>query len=337
MTELLTSHPQSIAIAVALALAMDLARRLFLWLVRGARRFWFGSGPEALKIGWVPELCSYLLYPVLAFFAFVFSLAAIIATATLMGFDPRVRIAALAHGSLMLWVLVATFLWLQVWYLMSLPGFWRRLRYVLLLAALPMALQVIAWLVLEAIFRLRLADSETLKLGSLVSRLLCLGVFPFLMPLVHRRVLAPVFTHFMELAAPRWRPRLTAIGSVALAVVVLGTAWSVSEASRRALFARSELTPVRGTAPVSIGAPHTCNAYYPPFSVRMGEEGTAIVAFRITTTGSVKDVAVVRSTGSPRLDLASVLCATHWTYIPATVNGQAVERPWKAEIVWKMN
>lgn len=336
MTELLTAQPQSIVIAVLVAIAIDLFRRVFKFAGRKTRRFWFGSAPKGLETGWVAELCSYFLFPVLAFFAFVFSLVVLVATATLMGFDPHVRIAALAHGTLLLWSLVVLFLWVQIWHVMSLPGFWQRVRYVLLLFALPLTFQVIAWIALDCLFRAGFADTETLKLVSLASRLACVGLVPFLMPLLHARILAPVFEHLIEITPARWRRAVVVAGSVTLAGLVVFAAWSVGEASRRILFARSELAPSTGTTPVSIGVPHTCRDYYPAFSRRIGEEGTAIVAFHIATTGSVKDVVIVRSSGSPRLDLASVLCATHWTYLPAIVHGQPVERPWKAEIVWKM-
>lgn len=339
MTELLTTNPYSIAIAVALAIGIDLFRRIYLLIAGRARRFWFGADAPlgVAPTGWVAELCSYFLYPVVAVVAFACSVLIIVVTATLMGFDPSVKLGSLAHGGLLLWTLAFAFLWVQVWYVMSLPGFWRRVRYILLLVAVPMLLQSVTWLALDGVFRLGLADSEDLKLASRLSRLICIGAFPFFMPIVHARLLAPVFTAITESTARRWQLAVTALGCVVLVAVAIGAAWGVGEVGRTTLFAHTEVPAPKGTVPVAIGAPHACMSDYPALSRRIGEEGVTTLAFRITTLGTVRDVTVVRSSGSPRLDLAAVSCVTHWTYIPAAVNGQKVEAPWKVQVVWKMH
>lgn len=337
MAELLTVHPDSFLIALVLAIGVDLVWRAFRSFGGAARRFW--SGPETaqdVRPFWAIELLSYLLYFPLAILAFVPPLVLVVVVAVLMGFDPDVKLAALAHGLLLLWTLVAVFIWIQVGHLLSLSGFWRRLRYLLLLAAIPMLLQALAWETFDGVFRLRLLETEDLKLLSQVSKLLCLGLLPFLMPFLHARVLVPVFSFVTDSTAHRWRTAVTILGTVALVGLVVFAVWSIDAAGRSTMFARPQASTTARTAPVAIGAPHTCNQSYPEQSQRLGEQGRTVVVFRVTSQGTVRDVVVARSSGSPRLDLAAVLCVTHWTYRPAMVNGQRVEVSNAAVVIWKL-
>jgi TonB family protein len=336
VTELLTGSPQSIIVAVLLAVAIDMTRRVLRLVAGGARRFWFGPDTDAQKSSIGVELLSYLLFPVLAFIAFIPSLVVITATATLMGFDPTVKLSMLAHGMALLWALTFLFLSLQIWHLMGLPGIWQRLRYLLLLIALPLLVQILTLLFLDVLFRFHFANADDLKIASDLGHLFSMGVFPFLVPVFHARVLIPVFTFVTKSMARRWRTAVTVVASAALVAALVGIFLWFAQASRTTLFAQSEPGPSTATAPAAIGVPHTCLNYYPPLSLRLHETGTAVIAFRITVGGTVRDIAIVQSTGSPRLDLASVMCATHWTYRPAMVNGQKVEAPWRAQIVWKM-
>jgi protein TonB len=90
------------------------------------------------------------------------------------------------------------------------------------------------------------------------------------------------------------------------------------------------------TSPVSIGRPHSCIQNYPPMSVKLGEEGTTTLSFHIMTDGSVSNVTVAKSSGSPRLDEAAVSCADRWHYTPMKQDGVAVEAPWQANVQWKL-
>lgn len=91
------------------------------------------------------------------------------------------------------------------------------------------------------------------------------------------------------------------------------------------------------STPVSIGRPHTCGGNdYPPMSVKLGEEGTATVSFHVMPDGSVTNASVTKSTGSSRLDSATVSCVERWRYKPATVDGNPVEREWQAAVQWKL-
>jgi protein TonB len=91
------------------------------------------------------------------------------------------------------------------------------------------------------------------------------------------------------------------------------------------------------STPVSIGRPHVCGGqYYPEVSVRLNEEGTATAAFHVMPDGSVSNVSIAKSSGSDRLDNATITCVGHWRYKPATQDGNAVEMPWQAAVQWKL-
>jgi protein TonB len=92
------------------------------------------------------------------------------------------------------------------------------------------------------------------------------------------------------------------------------------------------------STPVSVGRPHVCGGdFYPEVSVRLNEEGTATASFKVMADGSVSDVTVAKSSGSDRLDAATIKCVGHWRYKPATQDGAAVETPWQAAVQWKLH
>jgi periplasmic protein TonB len=91
------------------------------------------------------------------------------------------------------------------------------------------------------------------------------------------------------------------------------------------------------STPVSIGRPHVCTQNYPETSVRLNEEGTTLLSFKVMTDGSVSGVSVSKSSGYPRLDDAAVSCAGRWRYKPATQDGAPVETAWQANVQWKLH
>ena len=91
------------------------------------------------------------------------------------------------------------------------------------------------------------------------------------------------------------------------------------------------------TTPVSVGRAHVCTQNYPEVSVRLNEEGTTLLSFKVLTDGTVGDVTVAKSSGFPRLDDAAVSCAGHWHYKPQTVDGSPVEANWQANVQWKLH
>jgi len=95
-------------------------------------------------------------------------------------------------------------------------------------------------------------------------------------------------------------------------------------------------TPPPISSPASIGRKHECQSNYPAISQRLGEEGVITVAFHIAVDGSVKDVSILNSSGSERLDNAALACVPNWRYTPAIEAGHPVEVPWKAQVVYKL-
>lgn len=64
---------------------------------------------------------------------------------------------------------------------------------------------------------------------------------------------------------------------------------------------------------------------YPKESLRFGEEGVVSVQISITANGRISEVRLTRSSGSSRLDWATVRwIGMRWRYHPATLNGQPV-------------
>lgn len=63
------------------------------------------------------------------------------------------------------------------------------------------------------------------------------------------------------------------------------------------------------------------DAYYPSFSKRSGEQGEVVVKLIIDETGSVEDVALMRSSSFPRLDRAASEIGRRYRFKPFLVNG----------------
>jgi protein TonB len=63
------------------------------------------------------------------------------------------------------------------------------------------------------------------------------------------------------------------------------------------------------------------DAYYPSFSKRSGETGEVVVRLIIDESGSVEDVALLRSSSFPRLDRAATEIGRRYRFKPYLVNG----------------
>jgi protein TonB len=71
---------------------------------------------------------------------------------------------------------------------------------------------------------------------------------------------------------------------------------------------------------------------YPAAARRMGEQGEVRLDVHVGADGSVIDVQVRASSGSPALDRSAMDAVRRWRFRPATVDGQAVSewyRDWK--------
>jgi len=282
-------------------------------------------------------LSGFCLMPVVALLGFLPCFAIIKSTAMLMGFWRTVRFDQIPNVALLLWTLLVVFLWQQVRYVMGLRKFWIRCRYLCALGVFPLAAQSLAWLALDYARRQALADPAALSIAADWSRLVSLGAVPFFMPAIHHRLLAPFFTRAGGLAGERARKIVVRIGN-ALFVAIMAALLVAFAFVQRTTQAQPLMEHVRAhSGPVPYGPAHVCLEDYPAISVRLGEQGTTRLAFRITTAGTVKDVRVEISSGSERLDSAAVACATQWRYQPAEENGRKVEVPWKAEIRWVLH
>ncbi|MGN6517183.1 MAG: energy transducer TonB [Rhizomicrobium sp.] len=75
---------------------------------------------------------------------------------------------------------------------------------------------------------------------------------------------------------------------------------------------------------------------YPPLSVALGEEGATDLSFVIKSNGTVSDVKVVRSSGSLRLDDASVEAAKQAIYSQPKLGNQPIACSHYLRINWKL-
>jgi protein TonB len=67
------------------------------------------------------------------------------------------------------------------------------------------------------------------------------------------------------------------------------------------------------------------NPDYPPDALAARLEGSVVLQFTVTATGTVRDALVVESS-SPVFDAAALTALGRWRYQPKMENGQAVER-----------
>jgi TonB family protein len=107
------------------------------------------------------------------------------------------------------------------------------------------------------------------------------------------------------------------------------------------------LAPAFADTPISCDAkgivtPKAANSHlaenYPPVSVALGEQGTTTLRFVITAEGTAKDVVVVKSSGSMRLDEAAIEdISNRWRYTPARSGDQAISCMHDAEVRWALD
>lgn len=214
MAELLTTYPESFAFALAFAVAVDVLRRLFTAAHVHFRRFFSTDAAPRPAMPLAADLAGYLLLPVVVVIAFAPALIVIVDFAWLMGFG-TVSPARLPHAEVLLGLTVGTFVGLQVWHMMGLAGFVCRARYVLLLAAVPLLAQILAWLALDLV-------RPALASITVTAHLLCLGVLPYLMPQVHGRVLAPLFRAAGAVPRTNWQPAVRRLGNAVLVAAAAG-------------------------------------------------------------------------------------------------------------------
>jgi len=88
-------------------------------------------------------------------------------------------------------------------------------------------------------------------------------------------------------------------------------------------------------ASASKNKPHVCgDEYYPAESVKKGEDGNTKVGFKILTDGTVDAVKILTSSGSQKLDDATIKCVATWHYRPAIKDGSLAEVDSSAVVKW---
>lgn len=85
---------------------------------------------------------------------------------------------------------------------------------------------------------------------------------------------------------------------------------------------QDEIPPKRNISEMTITFNPNVDAYYPSYSKRSGEEGSVVVRMIIDEAGSVKDVALLQSSGIPRLDRAGVNIARDFKFKPSYIAGK---------------
>ncbi|HEY1630099.1 MAG TPA: energy transducer TonB [Rhizomicrobium sp.] len=94
--------------------------------------------------------------------------------------------------------------------------------------------------------------------------------------------------------------------------------------------------PDGASKPAPSGKPHVCRNY-PKAAIHAGAEGTTAIRFRIDEDGSVIDLTVLKSSGNRDLDDATLICASQWRYVPATLNGKPIAVDWQASANWSLH
>jgi TonB family protein len=76
--------------------------------------------------------------------------------------------------------------------------------------------------------------------------------------------------------------------------------------------------------------------FYPPAALRAHATGAVATSFTIATDGTVKGLAVTKSSGNIALDSAATKCVSTWLYKPASKDGHPIEVPWSAVVKFKL-
>ena len=72
-----------------------------------------------------------------------------------------------------------------------------------------------------------------------------------------------------------------------------------------------------------------------PSGSASGVAGPTEVSFKVGIDGTVKDIAVTKSSGSQALDNVTLSCVAAWKYTPATKDGKPLEADWSEHMDWQ--
>ena len=92
------------------------------------------------------------------------------------------------------------------------------------------------------------------------------------------------------------------------------------------------------TPPIATTSHAVTAADYPAESVKLGEQGATRIRYVVLKDGTVGNVEILKSSGSARLDQASIaLAKSKWRFQPATANGKPIQVALPAEIVFALS
>jgi len=332
---------QILAVAIVLALAVAAVLKLFdrvmARLAPGATaRF---KGPPAgadqsrgRSLYAILAICSILI---VAWYATVCANELVVSSARVMGFFFASWYGEISNGEILFWTAVVVVLFVELGHLMRLDSIWSRFRFVVLLIGLPLALYAASRFALIKFGAYLPADwqgATTIDWLALVS----FGIVPLTMPAIHASLFAPFATRLGGMFGEDYREGVAGVGNVLLVALAFGAlVWTVQLPRPPISQAQADWSK-KPNGPVPSGTPHNCSGYYPLESMRLGEQGDVIVSFQILATGQVSDAKIDKSSGFRRLDDASLLCVSHWTYTPAQSHGQPIAVPWKARVIWSL-
>lgn len=76
---------------------------------------------------------------------------------------------------------------------------------------------------------------------------------------------------------------------------------------------------------------------YPAMARRLGHQGTVTLEVTVSPDGQARQVKVAESSGYQSLDKAAIQAISRWRFIPATINGEAVEQSLLTRWTYKLN
>jgi periplasmic protein TonB len=91
--------------------------------------------------------------------------------------------------------------------------------------------------------------------------------------------------------------------------------------------ATSSAIPAEPVTPPRVDVAYLKNPapVYPSASARLREQGTALLKVLVSSQGAAIEVAIERSSGSPRLDEAALQAVRRWRFVSARRGSEAVE------------
>lgn len=274
------------------------------------------------------------LIAIIALFDVMLAGPALRSAARLLGFSPLVTTWNLPNVVVLVSLLTVALLWVQLGHFVQLRSIWTRCRFVGLIVSAPLLLRTALWLGIGLAVRHGVLPDHQVSLAGYLAAFLAMAVVPFAAPALHARLFGPLSTSIRGRLPTGLRHAAEYLGNALLflgVIAIVATSGFVRQpVSNSGIFAHSSSLPMPN------GMPHICMNDYPPEAQRAGEQGDTVVSFTVTSAGLVKNVAVVHSSGSLRLDAAAVECVTRWTYVPASEHGRPVDKRWAAKVAWRL-